>query len=271
MVVPCFNEQHRLDVTIPRRFASRPGLRLLFVNDGSIDATATVLADLAAESVGETVEVLHLPTNVGKGEAVRRGMQLAIRSGCRTVGYFDADLSTPPEEILRLIATLDDRPDVDVALGSRIARLGSTIERTLHRHLLGRVFATAASVALGCQVYDTQCGAKAFRVTPALVAALSRPFRSAWAFDVELLSRLLDGGPSAPSVSVHAMVEVPLHEWTEMEGSRLRPLAMAAALADVLWIAGRRQYRRLGVARFPPGNGNRLPGNGVVPEIENRA
>ncbi|MDQ1419024.1 MAG: hypothetical protein QOJ52_986, partial [Acidimicrobiaceae bacterium] len=83
-------------------------------------------------------------------------------------------------------------------LGSRIARLGSTIERTARRHLLGRVFATAASVALGCQVYDTQCGAKVFRVTPALTVALQRPFRSAWAFDVELQSRLLTGGPSVP-------------------------------------------------------------------------
>jgi hypothetical protein len=43
------------------------------------------------------------------------------------------------------------------------------------------------------RVYDTQCGAKLFRRTPALAAALERPFRSRWAFDVELLGRLRSG------------------------------------------------------------------------------
>jgi dolichyl-phosphate beta-glucosyltransferase len=245
LVVPCYNEQFRLDLGVLEAFAGTGGMRLLFVDDGSVDGTAEVLADLAAHCPGRAVEILHLPCNLGKGEAVRAGLRDAIRSGSEIVGYFDADLSTPPTEVLRLVDTLAGRPDLEVVLGSRIARLGSTIERTARRHLLGRVFATAASVALGCQIYDTQCGAKVFRVTPALTVALQRPFRSAWAFDVELLKRLLTGGPTVAPVDVRRMLELPLNEWTETRGSHLRVVAMAGAFADVCRMAGQRQYRRI--------------------------
>jgi glycosyltransferase involved in cell wall biosynthesis len=251
MVVPCYNEQFRLEIGVLQAFARAGGMRLLFVDDGSVDNTAEVLADLAACCPSGAVEVLQLPSNLGKGEAVRAGLRDAITWGSEIVGYFDADLSTPPSEVQRLVAALAGRPDLDVVIGSRIARLGSTIERTARRHLLGRLFATMASVALGCKVYDTQCGAKVFRVTPALTVALQRSFRSAWAFDVELLGRLLTGGPSVPPVGVLAMVELPLNEWTETGGSHLRVGAMAGAFADVCRMAGQRQCRRISRRRWP--------------------
>ena len=62
-----------------------------------------------------------------------------------------------------------------------MARLGSSIERNALRHYLGRAYATLASMALGITVYDTQCGAKVFRVNDTFVAALAEPFRSSWA------------------------------------------------------------------------------------------
>ena len=69
--------------------------------------------------------------------------------------------------------------------------MGTDIRRSAVRHYTGRLFATAGSLVLGVPVYDTQCGAKAFRVTDALRAALAEPFVSRWAFDVEVLGRLL--------------------------------------------------------------------------------
>ena len=90
------------------------------------------------------------------------------------------------------------------------------------RHYLGRAYATLASSALGITVYDTQCGAKVFRVNDALGAALAEPFRSAWAFDVELLHRLLHGSATAEAIAEDALVEVPLTTWRDVGGSKLR-------------------------------------------------
>jgi hypothetical protein len=101
------------------------------------------------------------------------------------------------------------------------------------------VFATASSAVLGLAVYDTQCGAKVFRDGPALRAALAEPFSSRWAFDVELLGRLLAAGAAAGS-----FVEVPLREWRDVAGSKLGPSAALAAALDLATVARTARRRR---------------------------
>jgi glycosyltransferase involved in cell wall biosynthesis len=182
------------------------------------------------------VQALILPRNGGKGEAVRAGLREALRAGATLVGYLDADFATPPAEALRLRDELLAQ-DADVALGSRVRRLGSSIDRRPARHYLGRIFATAASLALGVGVYDTQCGAKILRATPALSAALERPFSSRWAFDVELLSRLLRPEVDVSAVPVERFIEVPLRAWEDIAGSKLRGATMLRAGADLARIA----------------------------------
>jgi glycosyltransferase involved in cell wall biosynthesis len=243
LVVPCFNEERRLDAAAFATFARSGSRGLLFVNDGSTDHTGDVLRDLERTAAGH-IEVLTLERNAGKAEAVRRGLQHALFQGAGVLGYLDADLSTPLSEISRLVE-LAETGSARVVFGSRVAMMGSRIERGAMRHYLGRVFATAASLVLGIPVYDTQCGAKCFRASGTLRAALSEPFLSSWAFDVELLGRLLVGTSEYPALDVEDFVEVPLRRWRDVGGSKLGAPAMLGAALDLLRIRRDLAKRRL--------------------------
>lgn len=253
VVVPCYNEARRLDEAALCRLAGTPGLTLLFVNDGSTDATADLLDALAAQS--PSIEVEHLPVNAGKAAAVRHGLRAALASGADIVGYYDADLATPPDELLRLCDVLNQRIaagiPTDAVLGSRVLMLGRHIDRKRARHYLGRVFATVAAVAVGAQVYDTQCGAKVFVATDELRAALDKPFWSRWAFDVELLGRLVGSHPHMVGQPA-TVIEEPLMTWVDVPGSAMSTTAMLRAGIDVAVLAVRRLIGRLGSLRVSP-------------------
>ncbi len=241
IIVPCYNEEHRLDRQAFVALADSGLVRLLFVDDGSTDGTSRVLGHLARASAA--VEVVELPRNVGKAEAVRQGFRWAIDAGAPIVGYFDADLATPGPELLRMVRTLEGRDDLAAVFGSRVARLGSHIERSPFRHYTGRIFATFASWALNVAVYDTQCGAKVFRVNPNLVAAFDVPFRSSWSFDVQLCRRLFDGTSDLPGLPIAAFLELPLDTWQDVAGSKVDVVGSVSALWDVIVMGIERRWR----------------------------
>jgi dolichyl-phosphate beta-glucosyltransferase len=249
LVLPAFNEEQRLDLDRLCALAADPRVRLQFVDDGSTDGTLAVLQALSERA--RAASVLALGRNRGKAEAVRLGMLHAIDAGATAVGYYDVDLATPPAEILRLVDTLMARPDISAVLGARVSLLGSSIQRSLARHYAGRVFASMASLACGLRVYDTQCGAKVFRVGPALEEALAAPFRSRWSFDVELLARLT--GAVHQPLDQSEFLEVPLGSWHDVPGSKLTVASMLRAGVELvlIWRANarhRRQQRKTAVA-----------------------
>jgi glycosyltransferase involved in cell wall biosynthesis len=250
LVVPCFNEAARLDdARLARLLDAGPAVSLLFVNDGSTDGTLDRLEAFARRHPARA-SVFNLRDNLGKAEAVRRGMLAALDRGADLIGYYDADLATPPEDMLEIISHLETE-GVEAAIGARVALLGRNIERRASRHYLGRVFATAASAVLGLRVYDTQCGAKVFRAGPALRSALAEPFLSRWVFDVELIGRLDQHPRTAPADAW--IVEVPLRAWRDVGASRLRGPDMLRAIADLARVAVDLRRRRRGeLAPAPP-------------------
>jgi dolichyl-phosphate beta-glucosyltransferase len=213
LVIPAWNEAKRLDDAAFLAFVSgQDVVDLHFVDDGSRDDTPTRLAALAASAPGR-IRVQRLAANRGKAEAVRTGLAAAIADGYSLVGYLDADLAAPLDTAILLRNVLIEMPAVSMVLGSRVKLLGWRIRRSEKRHYLGRIFATFASMALALPVYDTQCGAKAMRASPALAAALEAPFLSRWLFDVELIARLRD------ALGVDALRELPLPRWEDPGGS----------------------------------------------------
>jgi glycosyltransferase involved in cell wall biosynthesis len=236
LVIPCYNEAHRLDRRAFRdALDARPWLALRFVDDGSTDATRDVLEQLGAEHPEVSVSVL--PRNLGKAEAVRAGLRAALESRPGFVGYWDADLSTPLDAVDEFRRFLLEHEEIDWVRGSRVRLMGRDIDRRAMRHYFGRGFATCASLALGLPVYDTQCGAKVFRVTDDLSGLLDDPFISGWAFDVELIARL--NASSGRDAAMGRIEEIPLRNWRDVPGSKVGLFGGVRALAELPRIRAR--------------------------------
>jgi dolichyl-phosphate beta-glucosyltransferase len=215
IIIPCFNEENRLPKPEYRRFLFNNNIEMLFVNDGSTDNTLYVLNELKKEFAAQ-VQILTLPKNAGKAEAVRRGVLATGKLDKRDIiGFMDADLSTPLEEIGYFINEFRDT-NIQFVFGSRFSRIGAHITRFHHRHYFGRFVATLVSLYLGIPVYDSQCGAKFFHAGLARKLFMD-PFVSRWLFDVEIFRRiaLLDMKVAECSL------ELPLHTWVEKGGSRI--------------------------------------------------
>lgn len=239
IVVPCYNEAGRLDTQAFESFSTtHPNIRFAFVNDGSSDGTLALLHTMQ-ERTPSHVRVVDQQPNAGKAEAVRVGMMACVEAGIDFVGYFDADLATPLEAIDEFIDVLQHQPEIDLVIGSRVALLGRHIDRRPLRHYLGRAFATAASVVLTLPVYDTQCGAKLMRATPAIRRLFDEPFGSRWIFDVELIARYLTGGGSRTGI-----YELPLRRWTDVGESHVKAHDFLRAAGEMVSI-----YRRYNMGR----------------------
>ena len=104
VIVPCYNEELVLEATYQRLstvLAAVPETRyeLIFVNDGSRDATHEILAQLQLQD--SHVRVLRLSRNFGHQVAVTAGLEQATGDA---VVIIDADLQDPPELIPELVA-----------------------------------------------------------------------------------------------------------------------------------------------------------------------
>ena len=242
VVIPCYNEAQRLDLEgIRSAVSDLADLHLLFVDDGSTDATSTVLATLVASLPPNRAATLTLRKNSGKAEAVRQGVLQAIEADLFgvepfAVGYWDADLSTPLPAVVRFEALLDSDSSMFAVIGSRVKLMGRTIERSVVRHYTGRVFATLAALSLRFPVYDTQCGAKLFRVTPELRTIFEPPFETRWAFDVEVLARI--AGLFGRDIGARRVViELPLETWRHIGQSKVRVRDLPRMIWDLARIS----------------------------------
>lgn len=233
LVVPCFNEAARIDrQALLNAIGRYEWLDLVLVDDGSTDATGTVLSELQALAPSR-INIVSLGANVGKAEAVRLGLQNAM-GRAPFCGFWDADLSAPLDELVALRGVFAQLPSIEWVWGIRLRALGRRVNRRPLRHYLGRVFATATSLLLGIDCYDTQCGAKLFRSSEWLRAILAEPFASRWIFDVEMLTRLhgLQQASGATDLST-VVYEQPLAEWTHCAGSKVRGGDFMKAISDL--------------------------------------
>lgn len=208
IVIPAYNEEERIVPTvgaIAAHVASAvPSFELLVADDGSSDGTRARLEALGLVNL----HVVASEVNVGKGDAVRRGM-LAARG--RHVLFADADQSTPIEQLDRLLAVASE--GFDVVIGSRAADGASEANKSGLRKAVSAASRATVRRALRLDISDTQCGFKLFSHRAAQ-DLFSRQTITGFSFDLEVLYLAQRAG--------YEIAEVPV-EWHDAIGSKVEP------------------------------------------------
>jgi len=157
VVMPVYNERATLKTVVERVLGVPLAMELLCVDDGSSDGSREILAQL--ESEHPQIRVLLQPKNMGKGAALRRGIQEA---GGDFVIIQDADLEYDPDEYPMLLGPLLEGK-ADVVYGSRF--LGAGPHRVLYFwHAVGNSILTLLSNCLtNINLSDMETCYKAFR------------------------------------------------------------------------------------------------------------
>jgi glycosyltransferase involved in cell wall biosynthesis len=243
VVVPAYNESHRLPRALPKlvELVRAHELELVFVDDGSTDDTAA-MADTALAGV-EHATVLRLSKNSGKGAAVRAGI-LAAKG--EKIVYMDADLATSLDSLPGMLDALDH---ADVAVGSRAAPGAVVRNSSTKRIVMGRCYNRLVRTFTDIRLRDTQCGFKGYRADAARQLYQLSTI-DGFGFDVEVLAL-------ASRLRLR-IVEVPV-DWTAIEGTSVRSFADAFKMTRDL-IRTSREVDRLQLPALSP-----EPGAGTPP------
>lgn len=199
-IIPAFNEAASVARVVE---GVRPAVdRVVVVDDGSTDGTG----DLARQA---GAEVLRLPVNAGKGNAVRTGIGHVLAGDFTHVLMLDGDMQHLPHEAAALLATAADS-GADVVLGERrFSRQGMPASR-YHANRLGSL---VLSWFIGVPLRDTQCGFRVFRAD----ALRGLPLRATgYEIETEMLVKIRRRGGR--------LVTVPVSAVYAGERSKLRPV-----------------------------------------------
>ncbi len=241
IVVPAYNEQNRLPDTlaaIADYLATREfSHELLVVDDGSRDQTRDIVREFAATRpwvrLVQYDDENGRALNKGKGFAVRAGIEAAVG---RDILFSDADLSTPIEDMERLLPPIS-RGICDVAIASRaLPESNLDVRQPAHREWMGRRFNKLVQALAVPGIVDTQCGFKAFRGDVAKrLFALAQI--DGFGFDPEILFLAHRFG--------YTIREIPV-TWRHRDNSRVNPLtapfSMLRELLEVRWNDARGLY-----------------------------
>ncbi|MBU1051298.1 MAG: glycosyltransferase family 2 protein [Nanoarchaeota archaeon] len=213
IIIPAYNEEQRLPGTLKSaiQFLQEQDYtsEIIIVNDGSTDKTIDTPLPSFAHPVLNIHFIHHHKNNHGKGAAVRTGV-LAAQG--KLALLFDADNSTPVEEINKLLPAIKNS---DIAIGSRhLPDSNIQIEQPWHRRFLSRAANKLIQLVLLPRIIDTQCGFKLFK-TEAAKAIFSRATVNRWGFDMEILFIAKKLG--------YSIKEIPV-TWLDSPNSRVRPI-----------------------------------------------
>ncbi|MFQ5953068.1 MAG: dolichyl-phosphate beta-glucosyltransferase [Candidatus Omnitrophota bacterium] len=221
VIIPSYNEEERIASTLQKieSFLEGKGFdyEILVVDDGSSDKTKKIALESNLAQKGR-LGVLANEKNMGKGYSVKRGVREAIGE---YILFTDADLSTPIDEIEKLLHGIEC--GADIAVGSRSINTSNVVMRQpLYRQTMGKVFNLLVRMFLGENFKDTQCGFKLFK-QDAAKSLFGNLTTDGFAFDAELLFLARKRGYKVREIGV---------KWKNSPSSTVHPVSSSLRM---LW------------------------------------
>lgn len=229
---PAHNEEANLEALVDEALGALPALaerfEIIAVDDGSRDRTPAIADELAAKHAG-VFRVVHHPTNLGYGAALRSGFQAARFD---LVTFIDGDRQFKVADVGRLTQRLAEADAPDVVVGYRLRRADPLIRRWY-----ARIYRLSNRIFFGVRVRDIDCACKLFRreaLTPIRVSS------GGAFFTAELLIKLRFEGRKL------AEVGVPHYPRTAGSPTGAKPKVVLRAVRDFWSLRLRLWFRRRG-------------------------
>ena len=207
-----------------------PDYEVIVVNDGSGDATAQIVDELARTY--PRVRVVHHTRNRGYGGALQTGFRSATKE---LIFYTDGDAQYDPAELAGLWASMT--PLIDLVNGYKISR-----SDPMHRIVIGRVYHHLVSLMFGLTVRDVDCD---FRLMRRAIFERIDLAKTSGVICLEMMKKIEDAG--------FRIVEVPVHHYHRAFGKsqffNFRRIFRTGIDVLRLWYALviRREHQRAGV------------------------
>ena len=187
IVIPAHNEKRRLPPFLLELASeirrSDISVEIIIVDDGSSEEHYDEYLSCINTIKIVPIQIIRHRKNRGKGAAIRTGFNNAKGMW---IGFVDADGAVSPKEIMRVLEFALESKEVEGICASRIRMLGHKIERSLLRHMSGRIFATFVGIFLGIPIYDSQCGCKFFKAAE-IAPYLEYCKETGYLLDIELI------------------------------------------------------------------------------------
>jgi glycosyltransferase involved in cell wall biosynthesis len=222
VLIPAHNEEKRIGKTLENHLDFFHNTEIFIAMDGCKDKTQYIVEEFArnGNANNNLISYITFEQRLGKGMGMLRAIE---HTKGDILVITDADESTPPSEISKLVNSLDG---CDCVIGSRwLPESKVLIKQSIQRRIASRGFNFLVRKMFGIPFKDTQCGAKAIR-KDAIKSVIKNMSTFNFAFDVDLVYQLQKKG--------FRIKEVPI-VWSDKEGSSINlfPEIMTMFLAII--------------------------------------